>query len=126
MGPQEEEPEKYQSHFAKYVEEGVDPSDLEDLYKEVRIAVMGAGGGFNSIYSAVAAACPVRRLACIGMTGRALPVFLNSLDKVCSTSPCQPQPSCPRPSHMPVQCCLGKGASAWYLAVWWHGATHPV
>uniref|UniRef100_A0A7S0S127 Large ribosomal subunit protein uL18 C-terminal eukaryotes domain-containing protein n=1 Tax=Chlamydomonas leiostraca TaxID=1034604 RepID=A0A7S0S127_9CHLO len=32
---QEEEPEKYQSHFAKYVEEGVEPDDLEDLYKEV-------------------------------------------------------------------------------------------
>lgn len=36
---QEEEPEKYQSHFAKYVEEGVDPSDLEDLYKEVHAAI---------------------------------------------------------------------------------------
>lgn len=32
---QEEEPEKYQSHFAQYVEEGVEPGDLEDLYKEV-------------------------------------------------------------------------------------------
>jgi large subunit ribosomal protein L5e len=32
---QEEEPEKYQTHFAKYVEEGVEPDDLEDLYKEV-------------------------------------------------------------------------------------------
>jgi len=32
---QEEEPEKYQSHFAKMVSEEVDPGDLEDLYKEV-------------------------------------------------------------------------------------------
>lgn len=33
---QEEEPEKYQSHFSKYVEEGIEPGDIEDLYKEVR------------------------------------------------------------------------------------------
>lgn len=32
---QEEEPEKYASHFANYVEEGVDPADIEDLYKAV-------------------------------------------------------------------------------------------
>merc|ERR1712226_1161171 len=32
---EEEEPEKYQSHFAKYVEEGVEPDDLEELYEEV-------------------------------------------------------------------------------------------
>jgi len=32
---QEEEPEKYATHFAKYVEEGIDPADIEDMYKEV-------------------------------------------------------------------------------------------
>lgn len=34
---QEEEPEKYQSHFASYVEAGVEPDDIEDLYKEVTV-----------------------------------------------------------------------------------------
>lgn len=33
---QEEEPEKYQAHFAKYIEAGVEPGEVEDLYKEVR------------------------------------------------------------------------------------------
>jgi len=32
---QEEEPEKYQSHFSSYVEADVEPDSLEDLYKEV-------------------------------------------------------------------------------------------
>ncbi|GAX80180.1 hypothetical protein CEUSTIGMA_g7618.t1 [Chlamydomonas eustigma] len=32
---QEEEPEKYQAHFAKYIEAGVEPGEVEDLYKEV-------------------------------------------------------------------------------------------
>mmetsp|Transcript_33226 Transcript_33226/g.73479 ORF Transcript_33226/g.73479 Transcript_33226/m.73479 type:complete len:296 (+) Transcript_33226:53-940(+) len=32
---QEEEPEKYQSHFAKYVEEDIEPDGIEDLYAEV-------------------------------------------------------------------------------------------
>jgi len=32
---QEEAPEKYQSHFAKWIEAEVEPEDLEDLYKEV-------------------------------------------------------------------------------------------
>jgi len=36
---QEEEPEKYQSAFARYVEEGVEPGDLEDLYKEVHAKI---------------------------------------------------------------------------------------
>lgn len=36
---QEEEPEKYQSHFASYVEEGVEPGELEDLYKEVHAKI---------------------------------------------------------------------------------------
>ena len=34
---QEEEPEKYQAHFAKYIEAGVEPGEVEDLYKEVRL-----------------------------------------------------------------------------------------
>jgi large subunit ribosomal protein L5e len=32
---QEEEPEKYQAHFSKYIEAGVEPGEVEDLYKEV-------------------------------------------------------------------------------------------
>jgi len=32
---QDEEPEKYASHFSQYIEEGVECDDLEDLYKEV-------------------------------------------------------------------------------------------
>ena len=32
---QEEEPEKYQAHFAKYIEAGVEPGEVEDLYKAV-------------------------------------------------------------------------------------------
>lgn len=36
---QEEEPEKYQRQFKSYVDEGVDPEDLEDLYKEVHEAI---------------------------------------------------------------------------------------
>lgn len=39
---QEEEPEKYQAHFSAYVEAGVEPDGLEDLYKEVR-ALWGGG-----------------------------------------------------------------------------------
>ncbi len=33
---QEEAPEKYQSHFAKWIEAEVDPEDIEELYKGVR------------------------------------------------------------------------------------------
>ncbi|CAI7865949.1 unnamed protein product [Closterium sp. NIES-53] len=36
---EEEEPEKYQSHFAKFLGEGVDASGLEDMYKEVHAAI---------------------------------------------------------------------------------------
>jgi hypothetical protein len=32
---QEEEPEKYASHFSKYVDEGIEPDAIEDMYKEV-------------------------------------------------------------------------------------------
>lgn len=38
---QEEEPEKYQSHFSAYVEEGIEPDGLEDLYTEVRVPSRG-------------------------------------------------------------------------------------
>ena len=31
---EEEEPEKYQAHFAKYINAGVEPGEMEDLYKE--------------------------------------------------------------------------------------------
>lgn len=30
---QEEEPEKYQSHFSKYIESGFEPGEAEDLFK---------------------------------------------------------------------------------------------
>ena len=33
---QEEDPEKYEKHFAAYVGEGIEGDDLEDLYKGVR------------------------------------------------------------------------------------------
>ncbi len=33
---QEEEPEKYQAHFAKYVDAGIEPEEIEDLFTEVR------------------------------------------------------------------------------------------
>lgn len=36
---QEEEPEKYQSHFAKYAEEGIEPDAIEDLYAEVHAKI---------------------------------------------------------------------------------------
>jgi large subunit ribosomal protein L5e len=32
----EEDPEKYNSHFAKYIEEDLDADSLEDKYAEVR------------------------------------------------------------------------------------------
>jgi len=32
---EEEEPEKYQAHFSKYIEAGVEVGEMEDMYKEV-------------------------------------------------------------------------------------------
>ncbi len=32
---QEEAPEKYQSHFSKWIEAEIEPDDIEDLYKSV-------------------------------------------------------------------------------------------
>jgi len=36
---QEEEPEKYSSHFAKYEEEGVEADDIEDMFEKVHAAI---------------------------------------------------------------------------------------
>lgn len=36
---QEEDPEKYQAHFAEYLKAGVEPEDLEDLYTSVHEAI---------------------------------------------------------------------------------------
>ncbi len=37
---QEEDPEKYQTHFAKYVAEDLDGDGLEDMYKSVRAVIL--------------------------------------------------------------------------------------
>jgi hypothetical protein len=45
---EEEDPEKYNRHFAKYIEEDLDADSLEDKYKEVRArrgGGWGVGGG---------------------------------------------------------------------------------
>lgn len=36
---EEEEPEKYQSHFAKYLKDDLDSESLEDLYSKVHEAI---------------------------------------------------------------------------------------
>jgi len=36
---QDEEPEKYKEHFARYVEEGIEADDLEELYPKVHEAI---------------------------------------------------------------------------------------
>lgn len=36
---QDEEPEKYREHFARYVEEGIEADDLEELYPKVHEAI---------------------------------------------------------------------------------------
>ncbi|XP_073013064.1 large ribosomal subunit protein uL18-like [Typha latifolia] len=35
----EDEPEKYQSHFSEYIKKGVEPDDMEELYKKVHAAI---------------------------------------------------------------------------------------
>ena len=35
----EDEPEKYQSHFSDYIKAGVDPDNIEELYKKVHSAI---------------------------------------------------------------------------------------
>jgi len=35
----EDEPEKYQTHFSDYIKAGVDPDNIEELYKKVHSAI---------------------------------------------------------------------------------------
>ncbi|XP_002524558.2 60S ribosomal protein L5 [Ricinus communis] len=35
----EDEPEKYQSHFSEYIKKGVDPDNMEEMYKKVHAAI---------------------------------------------------------------------------------------
>lgn len=35
----EDEPEKYQSHFSEYIKKGVEPDDIEEMYKKVHAAI---------------------------------------------------------------------------------------
>ena len=35
----EDEPEKYQTHFSDYIKRGLDPDNLEELYKKVHAAI---------------------------------------------------------------------------------------
>lgn len=35
----EDEPEKYQTHFSEYIKRGVEPDDMEELYKKVHAAI---------------------------------------------------------------------------------------
>lgn len=41
---EEEEPEKYQAHFAKYLEAGCEVGEMEDLYKGVSVPPQGGRG----------------------------------------------------------------------------------
>lgn len=35
----EDEPEKYQSHFSEYIKRGIEPDNIEELYKKVHAAI---------------------------------------------------------------------------------------
>ncbi|KAL5997988.1 60S ribosomal protein L5 [Asimina triloba] len=35
----EDEPEKYQSHFSEYIKKGIEPDDLEEVYKKAHAAI---------------------------------------------------------------------------------------
>lgn len=35
----EDEPEKYQSHFSEYIKGGIEPDNMEELYKKVHAAI---------------------------------------------------------------------------------------
>ncbi|CAL9197892.1 unnamed protein product [Musa hybrid cultivar] len=35
----EDEPEKYQAHFSEYIKKGIDPDDMEEMYKKVHAAI---------------------------------------------------------------------------------------
>ncbi|KAJ6973897.1 hypothetical protein NC653_034042 [Populus alba x Populus x berolinensis] len=36
----EDEPEKYQSHFSEYIKRGIEPDNMEELYKKVHAAIV--------------------------------------------------------------------------------------
>lgn len=44
---QEEEPEKYQAHFAKYIEAEMEPGEFEDQYKEASLVYACTCGGWE-------------------------------------------------------------------------------
>ncbi|RWW86229.1 hypothetical protein BHE74_00005002 [Ensete ventricosum] len=35
----EDEPEKYQAHFSEYIKRGIEPDDMEEMYKKVHAAI---------------------------------------------------------------------------------------
>lgn len=35
----EDEPEKYQTHFSDYIKKGIEPDDMEEMYKKVHAAI---------------------------------------------------------------------------------------
>lgn len=35
----EDEPEKYQTHFSDYIKAGIDPDNIEEIYKKVHAAI---------------------------------------------------------------------------------------
>lgn len=35
----EDEPEKYQSHFSEYIKKGIEPDNIEAMYKKVHAAI---------------------------------------------------------------------------------------
>lgn len=35
----EDEPEKYQAHFAEYIKRGIEPDRLEEMYKKVHASI---------------------------------------------------------------------------------------
>lgn len=35
----EDEPEKYQTHFSEYIKRGIEPDNIEELYKKVHAAI---------------------------------------------------------------------------------------
>lgn len=35
----EDEPEKYQSHFSEYIKRGIEPDNIEGMYKKVHAAI---------------------------------------------------------------------------------------
>lgn len=35
----EDEPEKYQAHFSEYIKKGIEPDNIEEMYKKVHAAI---------------------------------------------------------------------------------------